>query len=199
MKFVKTHTAISYNTHISANATFILKFSSYTCSRRDWYWKRQRTGVKVVMPIASGVWWWTKKGRGQASAQGQCFDFPSALWHCWLGDRKSIWRYNCSTYSPSLSSCVSEGKSEGGPANPCSPGARFTRFILRYVIRSCYDKRCHKMILRHISSRFKKFLLADLKYFRIWLVTIVTMTFVCILFRLVLHSTVLFSYLVRYT
>jgi len=28
--------------------------------------------------------------RGQATACGQCFVFPSVLWHCWFGDSEDI-------------------------------------------------------------------------------------------------------------
>jgi len=41
-----------------------------------------------------------KKGWGQATGWVQCFQFPSVLWHCWLGDRKEIWLVitTCATY-----------------------------------------------------------------------------------------------------
>ena len=45
----------------------------------NWYW-HQKAGdsVKEAMPVPSGVWRWTKKGRDQAN-WGQCFVFPSML------------------------------------------------------------------------------------------------------------------------
>jgi len=67
-------------------------------------------------------------------------------------------------------------------ASTCTmPGARFTDIILRIYPKTCHKiilwqkLRCHKMILRHILSKFTKFVLGDRK---IWRVTMVTMTFV---------------------
>ena len=53
------------------------------------YWY-QRASAQGPMPLPSGVRWWMKKGWGQVTGCGQCFVFPSVLWHCWLGDRKGI-------------------------------------------------------------------------------------------------------------
>ena len=37
-----------------------------------------------------GIRWWTNTGYGQATGWGDCYEFPSVLWHCWSGDRKGI-------------------------------------------------------------------------------------------------------------
>jgi len=63
------------------------------------YWC-QRAGVQGIMLLPPGVRWWMKKGWGQATGCGQCSEFPSVLWHCWLGDRKGTRpTKRCDTYS----------------------------------------------------------------------------------------------------
>jgi len=40
--------------------------------------------------LSSLVWWWMKKGQGQATGASQRFEFPSLHWHHWLSDKKGI-------------------------------------------------------------------------------------------------------------
>ena len=51
------------------------------------------TGIKSrkkgSTSVLSTVRWWMKKGWGQVTGWGQCCKFPSLLWHCWLGDRRT--------------------------------------------------------------------------------------------------------------
>jgi len=53
------------------------------------YW-RWRVNLRGSTPHPGGVRRWMKKGWGQTIGWGQCFEFPSMLWHCWLGDKNSI-------------------------------------------------------------------------------------------------------------
>jgi len=48
----------------------------------------RRAVIKVAMHLLSGV----LDGEWMRSCHwlGQCFVFPSVLWHCWMGDRKDI-------------------------------------------------------------------------------------------------------------
>jgi len=49
----------------------------------------RRTGTNWSMPLLPEVWWRLKK-EGTRPLAGINNLFLSALWHCWLGDRKSV-------------------------------------------------------------------------------------------------------------
>ena len=49
-----------------------------------------RSCIKGATILFSWVLGQMKKGWGQATGWGQCLEFPSVYWRCWLGDRKDI-------------------------------------------------------------------------------------------------------------
>jgi len=54
--------------------------------------KHTRVRAQSEQRPLSEVRRWTKKRRGQwviFPDLVQCFEFPSVLWHCWLGDRRT--------------------------------------------------------------------------------------------------------------
>jgi len=106
-------------------------YASYICQRAtdimsriisDWRYWRRRAGVRGALPCQSGIWLWMKNGWGQASGLGQCFVFPSVLWHCSLRGRKDIRPVETTfCYSPAVLE-RGAGGSEGEPADAGSLG-----------------------------------------------------------------------------
>jgi len=58
----------------------------------------------------SGVLWWTRSA-GDFPGCGHCVEFHSVPWHCWLGDRNSVWSASLITAASSLEPV--EEKAEG--------------------------------------------------------------------------------------
>jgi len=95
------------HTNMTRTALYVKSCTQYT--RTYSMYSRQKSGTKSATPLLPGDQWWMKKGWDQAAGWGQCFEFPSVLWHWWLGDRMDIWLTKTYTTSQRLSSWITGG------------------------------------------------------------------------------------------
>jgi len=110
-----------------------------------YYWYLMET-----MPLPLVVQW-MKKRWGQVTGWGQCFAFPSVLWHCWLDDEENTQCVKARHLSAEVLFQYSwRKKTEEGRTKPGSSGKRWKMDVGKWqlvIVLICFMYICSLCLL----------------------------------------------------